>query len=54
MKRQYIAGVVFFMMKYFFDIEREIIQQLVTSAQVRILDVKTLLSGLHQLIVLHK
>jgi hypothetical protein len=40
-------------MKYFFDVEKEITQQLMTTLYVRIHDCKELVSGLHQLISLH-
>jgi hypothetical protein len=54
MNRNYVGGVVIFVMKYFFDIEREITQQLWISAYTKVLAFKTILSGVHQVITLHK
>lgn len=51
MNRDYLAGVVIFIMKYFFDVEREITQQLWTSFHIKALGI---ISGITQLVTLHK
>jgi len=41
-----MMGILTFTMKYFFDVEREITQQLITTAAVRLHDCKELITTL--------
>ena len=51
MSSKAMMGVLTFTMKYFFDVEREITQQLITTASVRLHDCKELVMTL---VSLHK
>ncbi len=53
MKREYITGVAFFIMKYFFDIEKEIIQQMWTSVSVKVNGYRENIMHMH-LLPIHK
>ena len=53
MKREYITGAAFFFMKYFFDIEKEIIQQMWTSVSVKVNGYKENITHMH-LLPIHK
>lgn len=50
MEHKMILSAVFFMMKYFFDVEKEITQTLVTTLHLRLMDCKELAVHACQLI----
>lgn len=54
MSSKFFVPFLMFVMKYFFDVEKEITQQLLTTLYVRAHDCKELVSGLHQVISLHR
>jgi hypothetical protein len=51
MTTKYLMPCLMFMLKYFFDIEKEITQQMVATVTLRIHDCKELISNL---VMLHK
>jgi hypothetical protein len=51
MTTKYLMPVLMFVLKYFFDIEREITYHMVTAATVRIHDCKEIISNL---VMLHR
>ena len=50
----YITPALIFMMKYFFDIEKEITQTLLTSAQLRLWDCRDVVTNLFQVVAADK
>ena len=54
MERRFITPTLIFMMKYFFDIEKEITQQLLFSLQTRLLDCKEIAAHLYQVAISHR
>lgn len=51
---KYLIPFLIFIMKYFFDVQREITLQLLNTAEVRFHDCKELLSQLNHLTILNK
>ncbi len=51
MTTKYLMPFLMFVLKYFFDIEREITYTVITAATVRIHDCKEVI---HNLVMLHK
>jgi len=51
MMNKYLLPFVMFSMKYFFDVEREVTQQLVQSTEAKLHIYKELISGI---VTLHK
>lgn len=49
MTTKYLIPCLMFMMKYFFDIEKEITQQMITTVSLRIHDCKELITNLAML-----
>lgn len=54
MDHKYLVPVLGFMLKYFFDIEKEITQQLLVTVHLRLIDCKELISGLGHLALTQK
>ena len=54
MAATYITPALIFMMKYFFDIEKEITQTLLTSAQLRLMDCRDVIANLYQVIAANR
>ena len=51
MVRNSVVPAVVFMMKYFFDVEKEITQQILLTFQVRIMDCKEILHHIQHILV---
>ena len=51
MTMRMIIPALLFMMKYFFDIEKEITQSILLSCQLRLMDYKEVLNNLYQVAV---
>ena len=54
MTTNYLIPFLLFMMKYFFDIEKEITQTLLTSAQLRLMDCRDVIANLYQVIAANR
>jgi hypothetical protein len=48
---KYLVPCLMFLLKYFFDIEREITQQMITTLTLRIHDCKEVVGNLYQLAI---
>jgi hypothetical protein len=51
MTTRIIMPALLFMMKYFFDIEKEITQSVLLSCQVRLMDCKEVLTNIYQVAI---
>jgi|GEM_PF-5452884 len=54
MEAKIVLPALFFIMKYFFHVEKEIVQQMLVTVQVRLLDCKELAAQLYGLVAAQK
>ena len=54
MNSSFIVGFLMFVMKYFFDMEKEITQQLLWTVDLRINDCKEFMSNVYHLVLMDK
>ena len=54
MNTNFWTPVVGYLMKYFFNVEREITQQLLDTLQIKLIDLKDIAIHYSQIITIHK